>query len=130
VPLQRPVSECSFRDLAIAAGHTTTDSYPGITFEIDEFRWLGKGCCHCLELRPILRFGTAGRTDTGPCRCCGQPVLPQPFYSYRAVPAPLVSALFDKRLKHLRATKARWAIVRHGEAATFLHYQTANGGNS
>lgn len=128
-PLGRPVGECSFRDLAEAAGHPQASSWAGISFGIDELRWLEKACCHCPEPRAIRRFERAGRSVAGRCSRCHQPILAQPFYSHRAVPAPLVRTLFDKPLRSLGAAKARWAIVREGENSVFLHHQTTTRGN-
>jgi hypothetical protein len=127
-PLDRAVGECTFRDLAEAAGHTKASFWDGISFEIDEFRWLEKGCCHCLELRSIRRFGRARDSVATRCPRCRHPVVTQPFYSHRFVPAPLIRALFDKPLRNLGAASARWAIVREGETATFLHQAKSSGG--
>ncbi len=118
-PLEKPVPECTPRELARLAGLSLHSISQPFSLSVGGLIYASGSYC-CGRQHPLRRF-VARDQSVGRCTVCRKPLFPAQSMSWETVPASTLSGQGDIMLRHLGAGSARWALVRgHQQGVLFL----------
>jgi hypothetical protein len=115
----KPISECTLKELVLAAGYFGSENFEGLSFNVGHMVFCEYGTCDCGERRPLMRF-LEPRGDAGRCHACDAFVRPHPFYSHDPVPSGVVVDKMDAPLQKLGVTSTGWVTIRCPEGGVLI----------
>jgi molybdopterin/thiamine biosynthesis adenylyltransferase len=121
---ERPLANCSLRELADLAELGGSSEPPDLSFVVDDLQFVESSLC-CGAQRPIGRFACDGQ-PAGRCNACGQPMPIHEYFSHRPVPASALNGSMCRPLGELGAESARGVVVRGGGRAVLVREQALN----
>lgn len=108
----RPLSDCTLRQLSVAARPDGPHPAPGTSFTLNNLAFVESAACSCGS-KPVGKF-LRPHAFIGHCLTCGNGILPEPFFSHRPTAASLLGARLDQRLAELTPQPVRWVVVQQG----------------
>jgi molybdopterin/thiamine biosynthesis adenylyltransferase len=118
VAIDGAVASRSLRELSCAALRRE-DLAADAAFTVgDDLVFAETVVCYCGWPQEVHRFCAPGQ-PAAKCPRCGRSLFPQPFYSYRAVPAAAIGSLLDRPLRRFGAAAAR-SVVVHSDGRAVL----------
>lgn len=116
---ERPVGDCTLRDVAKSADMHEGISLNKATFRVGGASYVERGVCSSGHGRPVERFVGRGGV-AAPCPDCGDPLRPEPFFTHDSVPSRLLLTQLDRPLRELCTEPPDWVLIGlNGNAVLF-----------